>query len=455
MPPKKGTAKPPTAAEIAAAEATAAVVPCIAGKKGDTWNKFEDRIEAITKQTIAAGLDNAVPPLTKEELDAILPETLPDSAFTSDWTRDEEAALQQAMPKNFKVLVRLFNASPFEIISPKYRLEWETNAKDAVGPHWSVKFTSRIATIAIHPLWQRDVKLLTLALQYAVILRTQDTLPWLFSRPDDTLFFKTFEKVIGEMRDTPIAEVHEEVRSRLKRDRQVIPIFSEFLLSLETIQESSPNTTIQDRSKRVYPVGVVDAKAVIDALDATDDLGLRGLPSIEVYTSAEFRPEVEAQPALEVTENEQINQDQENAGLEAKVQQLEEENRQLRRQQKKNEHKLRKYKRQKKRQLKENGRLKDKLQLQKQHSQPQIIKQEAALPEAESTTAVDESVKNLFKDAIKDVDEANERRHQEIMKSISELRQTHAEPSRKRARSNSQGAFHTSDHDAPRHDLHQ
>ncbi|KXH59582.1 hypothetical protein CSAL01_10295 [Colletotrichum salicis] len=87
---------PSTATEIAAAEATAAVVPCIAGKKSDTWNKFDDRIEAITKQAIAAGLDNAVPPLTKEELDAILPETLPDSAFTSDWTRDGEAALQQA-----------------------------------------------------------------------------------------------------------------------------------------------------------------------------------------------------------------------------------------------------------------------------------------------------------------------------------------------------------------------
>ncbi|KAL2880906.1 hypothetical protein SGCOL_003556 [Colletotrichum sp. CLE4] len=87
--------------------------------------------------------------------------------------------------------------------------------------------------------------------------------------------FKAFEKekVIGEIRDKPIAEVHEEVRSRLKRDRQVIPIFSESLLSLETIRESRPTTTIHDRSKRVYPVGVVDAKAVIDALDATDNLG--------------------------------------------------------------------------------------------------------------------------------------------------------------------------------------
>ncbi|KXH59583.1 hypothetical protein CSAL01_10296 [Colletotrichum salicis] len=370
------------------------------------------------------------------------------------------------MPKNFKVLVRLFNASPFEIISTKCRLEWDTNAKDAVGPHWSVKFTSRIATIAIHPLWQRDVKLLTLALQYAVILRTQDTRPWLFSRPDDTLFLKTFEQVIGEMRDTPIAEVHEEVRSRLKRDRKVIPMFSEFLLSLETIQESRPTTTIHDRSKRVYPVGVVDAKAVIDALDATDNLGIEAQfmkaeqaggspsrPAVEVYTSAEFRPEVEAEPALEVTENERINQD--NAELKAQLQQLQEDNRQLRRQHKRDEHKLQKYKRQSKRQLKGNGRLEDKLQLRKQHSQPQLIKQEVALPEAESTTTVDETVKSLIKDAFKDGEEASARRHQEVMKSISDLRQTHAEPSRKRARSNSLGAFHTSDHDAPRHGLHQ
>ncbi|KAJ3947073.1 uncharacterized protein N0V96_003458 [Colletotrichum fioriniae] len=298
MPPKgKGKKKAPTAAELAEARTTAAIVPCRASEKeDDTWSQFEERIQGISKTAIRENFDNAVPVLTKEDLEAILPETLPDSAFNDGWTREDEAALQQAWPsdprysdprysdplrgqgkdgsmlRGFKLIVRMFRMSPLEIISPKYRLEWDTAARD-VGPHWTAMFTNRLVNVAMYLLWERDVKLFTTALQYAVILRTEDTRPWLFKKPVNTPFFTTFQEVIGELKDKPISEVHEEVRSRLKRCGHQIPIFSEFLLSLESVVEIQPKTAIHDRSKKMYPVGLVDIKAVIEALDATDNFG--------------------------------------------------------------------------------------------------------------------------------------------------------------------------------------
>ncbi|GKT87862.1 hypothetical protein Ct61P_05712 [Colletotrichum tofieldiae] len=272
----------------------------------EPWQKFENRLDAIRQKEIELGFKDEIPSLSKEGFEALFPEMYPEEAYNETWSREDEKALLQAwqndprrknpMRKNdssltkcFKVIARIFKVSPLEIVSPKYHLEWDTTAKGVTGPHWSENFSARLARIATHPIWEKDVKLLALALQYVVILRTKDRRPWLFSKPSDQPLFVNFQQVLEELsgQKKKISFIHKEVRDRLRRAGHNVPAFSAFLLSLEK-QTHQEHTAVADESKRVYAVRAADLQVVMDGLDQTANLGFPIYLPVEYFGNVVF-----------------------------------------------------------------------------------------------------------------------------------------------------------------------
>ncbi|TDZ14404.1 hypothetical protein Cob_v012669 [Colletotrichum orbiculare MAFF 240422] len=273
------------------------VVNCLFSPN-DAWRTFEQGMfDTLTdKEGIQEDFAEIAKPLTQGELEELLPERLPDSAFNSDWTQEDESALLDAwetderrtnpyktdgtMTMCFKVLIRIFREPPIQIISPKYRLVWERQ-QQGVGLHWSTRFCTNLRDLAMHPIWEQNIKLFAAAMQYAVILRTCDRRTWQVvfeAPPSKDAFWITFaaeiERSLGK--NLNVAKIHARVRKRIKKNGQSIPNISRFFSALEAIIPDDLDDAIAENSSSVstYPIGTGDLSNITKALDSTTYLGM-------------------------------------------------------------------------------------------------------------------------------------------------------------------------------------
>ncbi|TDZ49655.1 hypothetical protein C8034_v006386 [Colletotrichum sidae] len=273
------------------------VVNCLFAPN-DAWRTFEDGMfDTLTdKGRIHRAFKKTAKPLTLETLDELLPERLPDSAFNDDWTEEDEQALLDEwetderrtdpcktdgqLTKCFKVFIRIFRESPIEVVSPKYRLEWDTD-QPGVGVHWSTRFCTHLRDLATHPIWEQNVNLFAAAMQYAVILRTYDRRTWrvrYHQAPNMDEFWAVFEEEVERSvgKNLNLAKIHANVRKRMRENHKAIPIISRFFSALEAIIPDDPAAAIAENSSTVstFPIGTGDLSNIIKALDSTEYLGM-------------------------------------------------------------------------------------------------------------------------------------------------------------------------------------
>ncbi|KAI8178649.1 hypothetical protein K4K51_004392 [Colletotrichum sp. SAR 10_75] len=275
--------------------------------KSPAWVNFETMFFGIVNgQEILRAFNQRFPRLKAEELDDLLPDTIPDEAYDEDWTAEDEASLNETwqkdplrkslidyndstLPKLFRASLRIFHISPFEIISAKYFLGYEGKSADK-SQKWTTTFSQYMYELIIHPLWDFDLNMFRTAMQYAVILRNRDVRTWKFVAPDNDPFFQTFKQVIADFKgqDRPIAEHHAEVRERLKSRALKIPPYSEFLRRLESVAvvRKDIDTDITDEHGPVlaYRVNNNDLKYIKEALDNLANIGMPYFLSTEVYS---------------------------------------------------------------------------------------------------------------------------------------------------------------------------
>ncbi|KAI8305904.1 hypothetical protein K4K61_004984 [Colletotrichum sp. SAR11_59] len=268
------------------------------GTKQPSWIAFEtemfDRVPQKCSETVAT----QAPRLTLEDIDRLLPETLPDTDYDQDWSRDDEAKLvkdweeeplrdalldykDKATDTVFRMCLRFYHMSPFELISEKYSLVYEGNTGRGTPPaRWASGFADSLKRILVHPLWNGDINLLIMGMQYTCILNKEDRRAWRFARPSSIHpFFTVFRQVLAEWKDQnkPLEEHHEEVRKRLEARSIENTVYSAFLQSLEQtvpIAEKLPgkeNATVTD--DKPYSVSIRIFNYVRYALDQINYMG--------------------------------------------------------------------------------------------------------------------------------------------------------------------------------------
>ncbi|KAI8298292.1 hypothetical protein K4K61_011835 [Colletotrichum sp. SAR11_59] len=270
------------------------------------WVEFEKSFFGkVAGEQILSAFNKRFPRLNYDELDMILPKPIPEAAYDEDWTVSNEAKLDKrlmvnplrkdlidykdsALPKLFRVMIRIFRITPFDFLSPKYLLQYAGSPGNK-SQRWTTTFSQHIYRLIVHPLWDFDMNLLKLAIQYAVILRTRDTRTWKFIAPNNEHFFQTFKKVIQEFKGQhrPLAELHGLVSKRLRERSIPTPPYSQFMSRVEkTVQvdnDIEEDVTDENGPLATYPVGNADLKNITDALDSMTHVGLPYFPSADVF----------------------------------------------------------------------------------------------------------------------------------------------------------------------------
>ncbi|KAF4831698.1 hypothetical protein CGCTS75_v005286 [Colletotrichum tropicale] len=247
--------------------------------------------------------------ITKQEVDEIIPPIipateLPDSLFDEFWTRRDEDHLQKAWadhPKRdlwmritsskrlarlWKVFLRLFRKSPTEVISAKYALQYHPERKkhakrakyDAkrrrkprrcgVGP------LEKLIILAHHPLWQGKVECLIIAIQYAVIVRTNDCQTWKLLNPTGDGFFNTMIRFIKqhEGQGMEMPKLHKIARDDMQERGFPCGWFSMFIQKLEGRHKRPPPRQTEDNGP--YKVSNIHLKDILKALTDMDHQGM-------------------------------------------------------------------------------------------------------------------------------------------------------------------------------------
>ncbi|KAI8155125.1 hypothetical protein K4K49_012909 [Colletotrichum sp. SAR 10_70] len=268
------------------------------GTKQPSWVAFETEMFDRVPQKCSEIVATQAPRLTLEDIDRLLPETLPDTDYDQDWSRDDEAKLvkdweeeplrdalldykDKATDTVFRMCLRFYHMSPFELISEKYSLVYEGNTGRGTPPaRWASGFADSLKRILVHPLWNGDANLLVMGIQYACILHTEDRRAWKFARPSSIHpFFTVFRQVLAEWKGQkkPLEDHHEEVRKRLEAQSIENTVYSAFLQSLEEtvpIAEKLPgkkNATVVD--DKPYSVSLRTFNHVRYALDQINYMG--------------------------------------------------------------------------------------------------------------------------------------------------------------------------------------
>ncbi|KAK1828635.1 hypothetical protein QBC39DRAFT_358718 [Podospora conica] len=168
------------------------------------------------------------PPLTSAE-DALWPPHR-EQQLQQDWKTDPLRSLilkeTENTLKEHKVLwkscCQYFRCTPLDIIGDpilgsKYRLATDQTGQRKVpmesiaslpyAPFWSTTSCNALNDILWHPMWRDgDVASLALAIQFAVIARTDDRGSWTFDNPTDSRFVDSLRLMIDGERGLPIPE---------------------------------------------------------------------------------------------------------------------------------------------------------------------------------------------------------------------------------------------------------
>ncbi|KAI8301219.1 hypothetical protein K4K59_001126 [Colletotrichum sp. SAR11_240] len=276
------------------------------------WNLVEQ--SHIEKQPAASykeflRTNASVSQLEKDEIDKIIPpKILPESSFPPNWTQEDEQDLQRAweeVPKPAKVFLRLFRKSPAEVISAKYALRYNLceqparisndDKDDKVfenPPLWSESFMENLTYLAYHPLWQGKVECLIIAIQYAVIVRTNDCRTWKLLNPTGDEFFNTMIRFIEqhEGQGMEMPELHKIARDNMQERGIPCGWFSMFMEKLEQGCPKPPPK--QTEGNGPYKFSLIDLKAILKALT---DMDYQGMPLFR-YTGEGYGMEAAKTP---------------------------------------------------------------------------------------------------------------------------------------------------------------
>lgn len=134
------------------------------------------------------------------------------TALDIEWTAEQEEFLDQAKSENpklakmnqnhkslYKTVFRFMHCLPSDIVGPKTFLEFDSSL--AASNQWTMHFCTRLGELVPQPLFRGSPAKLALAIQWAVICRTDDRRKYRLSGCADDGFLQCLTAVIAEKQD--------------------------------------------------------------------------------------------------------------------------------------------------------------------------------------------------------------------------------------------------------------
>ncbi|KAJ4309801.1 hypothetical protein N0V84_011310 [Fusarium piperis] len=231
------------------------------------------------------------PPVREEDLDEMIGPAAPplsdtwtqqdEDAMMAEWDDSPETAvyasittLNGAIPTLWKVCLRVFRCSPLDAISPLRGLRYQPLVGRSQPGLWSREFCNRLSALITHPLWKGSPKRLAMALQYAVICRTDDRRHW---SPDPLCsalanLRRSIKQHKGLELSQSVHKMHKKARTLATRDGDEPSTMSDLFLHIHrTVQgrtfDKVPEPVTSYKGLQVYAVNVHDLKVVGASID--------------------------------------------------------------------------------------------------------------------------------------------------------------------------------------------
>ncbi|RMJ11350.1 hypothetical protein CDV36_009013 [Fusarium kuroshium] len=222
-----------------------------------------------------------------EEDDFVHP-CVPKPVIDSNWSSEDEQEAQRQwnaqrqlweLPSSmlpdykvaWKLAIKFMRCTPWDIIGVRSRLEF-TKASGDDKKLWSSNFVRQFSALIPHPAWTdlpySSAGYLATALQYAIILRTNDQNRWILDPVNP--FTEEFARVIKE---TPgpwnVRKLHRETRTRCRSKMIAFSQLSMVFKSLE-VTVRIPHQPKEDETT-VYQLTTEDIGNLTKALDNMHD----------------------------------------------------------------------------------------------------------------------------------------------------------------------------------------
>lgn len=209
--------------------------------------------------------------------------TLADEAELAQWWTQEKLAWTSKEQDGYRQLwvrcLLYLHCTPYDVVGVEGNLSHQRGPRGPKGAAasaslWSREFCVELTDLVTHHAWRCGTeggakRKLIMALQYAVILRTNDQRVWKIDELEYD-FLKDFKQVIQEQSKkgpVPIRQLHKEARKRFRR-RTVRPLcsLSDVFSSLEKVVEVS-DQPLDTASTQPFSLGRDDLANLAKALD--------------------------------------------------------------------------------------------------------------------------------------------------------------------------------------------
>lgn len=174
-----------------------------------------------------------------------------------------------------------FDCSPFTILSP--RCQFLAGPEQAIV--WTARVFSDVFTLIItHHIFEGDPSMVVIALQYAVIQRTNDRRKWTFvdftTCPALEDLKKTIDAYPGSL-PTSVHDIHREIRNEIKQLGELPSAFSDLLVRIGDVVEPDQDgpELPYEHGCIMYKVALEDVVAVASALGYHPPTPLSARPS--------------------------------------------------------------------------------------------------------------------------------------------------------------------------------
>ncbi|KAJ3484855.1 hypothetical protein NLG97_g6957 [Lecanicillium saksenae] len=205
------------------------------------------------------------------------------------------SAVEQHYMTVWKACLQYAGCTPWDIVGEKTRLRFENEVPKRPGDScmWSKGFCLTLAQLVTHVAWPRHstgahAMNIAAALQYAVILRTNDCRPWNpVPKSKDPLYL-----AMGKQARSLRAR-HAEIRLGCAKSLVNLSVMSDIFLAMED-EISTPAITFSPAMDGMYAVGTWDLQKIKQALDKmhAPRIGTLGyLPtSLQYFAAVDARP---------------------------------------------------------------------------------------------------------------------------------------------------------------------
>ncbi|KAF3056450.1 hypothetical protein GL218_06433 [Daldinia childiae] len=256
---------------------------------------FMRQLKSMDKRT-SKHVEKARPPLTMIECRKSL-----EVKYNKYWTREDENDLLDRFSRDpiiakfdalnvkknkdilpmWKIIRRFLGCFPMDIISPQNHLRyWKIDVDEDEevdeDPNWSTSFCRKLKVLALHPVFEFNHNLLTLALQYAVICRKDYRGPIPCNNPiTDDFLDMFFARMWDQDGSKSVVRIHREVFAYfVRRRKRLASAMSELMRHIEKRAFRKKNAPFRPAEVPVFKITTRDLNIVTRAANATRPAGV-------------------------------------------------------------------------------------------------------------------------------------------------------------------------------------